>query len=126
MSTQADGEGQVVALDMESWRDVKLLHRALVEGWAVNRQRVEKYLQRLDEVMATTQDPKLIVAGSAVGVQAFRAVTDAIKALLKPTNVPAVQNTQINIGGLDLSKLTDAQLEAYGRGIANAESAGQA
>ncbi len=102
------GEGQDLPLRMDELADVRMLNSQLVRCGIRNCSRVERYLEILDGVMATTQDERIKVAGASVAVNALRACVSALK-----KDVQQLTNVQVNVqNGLDLSKLTVEQLKA--------------
>lgn len=109
--TRVEG-GQI---DVEDGRDRKILRRAIREGWIKNTYRLDDYLGKLDKVMAETEEDRVIVAGSAIAVNAQKAYASAFGELQEaaPTTV---NNTQVNVyeskSGEDLSKLSDDELDA--------------
>lgn len=103
------GEGQALVLEMESLKDIRFLNKQLVEFGIRNLKRVNQYLERLDQVMAGTDDERIIVAGTSVAVNALKAVVAA----LKQESLNVQNNTQINIhGARPLSELSDDELRA--------------
>lgn len=111
--TSVSREGQALTLEMESLKDVKFLNNQLVQFGIRNLRRVNEYLERLDRVMAGTDDERIVVAGAAVAVNALKAVVTAIKSDLGATATNTFNGpVQINVDA-DLTGMTDDQLRAY-------------
>lgn len=125
--TSVSREGESLVLEMETLADIKFLNNQMVQFGIRNARRVEQYLERLDKVMETTGDERIIVAATSVAVNALKAVVNTLKADV----VNFTQNIQHNYaGGQELPELTRDDLRAIrtlaGNGKAQARKGRQA
>lgn len=125
--TSVSREGESLVLEMETLADIKFLNNQMVQFGIRNARRVEQYLERLDKVMETTGDERIIVAATSVAVNALKAVVNTLKADV----VNFTQNIQQNYaGGQELPELTRDDLRAIrtlaGNGKAQARKGRQA
>ncbi|MCA8917240.1 MAG: hypothetical protein KDB90_17750 [Planctomycetes bacterium] len=97
-SPASDREGGGV-LDMEDPRDIALLRRTFTERWKTSSDRQERYLSKLDKVVESTEDERIIVAAASVSVSAMRANTDAIKALRDKAELHLHNHNELHVHG---------------------------
>lgn len=85
-------EGRLAELDMYDWRDLKLLGRAIRDGWISSIAELREWQAKLTVVRETTDDEKAVIAATAVQATVVKTLADSYTKALKAVEGPAQQN----------------------------------